>query len=365
MHAPGPTWPGMDKLAAALAPALLLLAGCTPSGAAGQEEAAQTTGLDQQRMEQVVERAEAMAPLNSLVVMRGGEVLLARPFHDGPPVSQPVNIKSASKSIISAMVGIAIDKGVFTGVEQPVLSVLRDKAPATPDPLLKKLHIGHLLSMQAGLARTSGDNYGRWVSSPDWVRYALAQPFVARPGTDMLYSTGNTHLLSAMLSRASGRSTYDLAQDWLAQPLDISIPQWPRDPQGIYFGGNDMLMSPLDLAEFGEMYRLGGTVNGQQVIPREWIEASWSARSTSPFSGGDYGLGWFVSGVGRHPLYYAWGYGGQMLFILPDLQLTVVMTSDTDVERGSRHLGDLRDLLSNYIVPAAEAGGTWRQAGAN
>ena len=355
----------MDKLSSALAPALLLLAGCGPSGAsdaAAQAEAAQTTGLDAQRMTQAIARAEAMAPLNSLVVMRGGEVLLAQPFHDGPPVSQPVNIKSASKSVISALVGIAIDKGVFTGVEQPVLSVLGDKAPATRDPLLQRLHIGHLLSMQAGLERTSGDNYGRWVNSSDWVRYVLAQPFVARPGTDMLYSTGNTHLLSAMLTRASGRSTYDLAQEWLARPLGITIPQWPRDPQGIYVGGNDMLMSPLDLAKFGELYRLGGVVDGRQVVPREWIGASWSPLTTSPFSGGDYGLGWFVSGVGRHPLYYAWGYGGQMLFILPDLQLTVVMTSDTNVERGSAHLGDLRELLTNYIVPAAEAGGAWRQA---
>jgi len=360
-----PTWPRMDNLGSALASALLLLAGCSPSDASGparQEEAAQATGLDAQRMARTVDRAEEMAPLNSLVVMRDGDVLLARAFHDGPPVSRPVNIKSASKSVLSAMVGIAIDKGVFSGVEQPVLSVLRDKAPVTPDPLLERLHIGHLLSMQAGLARTSGDNYGQWVSSPDWVRYALAQPFVARPGTDMLYSTGNTHLLSAMLTRASGRSTYDLAQDWLAQPLGISIPRWPRDPQGIYFGGNDMLMSPLDLAKFGEMYRLGGMVNGQQVVPRAWIEASWNPMTTSPFSGGDYGLGWFVSGVGRHPLYYAWGYGGQMLFILPDLQLTVVMTSDIDVERGSEHLGDLRDLLANYIVPAAEAGGAWQNS---
>ncbi|WP_347302061.1 serine hydrolase [Croceibacterium sp. TMG7-5b_MA50] len=354
----------MRRLALPLACLATLLTACGAASPAQEMQAQQAgaAGLDEAAMARTLARAEELGPLNSLVILRGGETLLARPFHDGPPVSRPVNIKSASKSVMSAMIGIAIDKGVFTGVEQPVLSVLRDQAPPTPDPLLERLHIGHLLSMQAGLARTSGDNYGRWVSSPNWVRYALAQDFVARPGTDWLYSTGNTHLLSAMLTRASGRSTYDLAQEWLAGPLNIRIPQWPRDPQGIYFGGNDMLMSPLDLAAFGEMYRNGGVVDGQQIVPRDWIEASWSPFSTSPY-GGDYGLGWFVSGVGRHPLYYAWGYGGQMLFILPDLQLTVVMTSDTDVERGSAHLADLRDLLANHIVPAAEAGGTWRGPG--
>ena len=356
----------MNIRALAAALAVTVAAGaCSPAGSSARESGetlAATTGLDVAQMDRALARAEQMQPLRSLVVMRGGEVKVARAFHGGPAVDRPVNIKSASKSVLSAMVGIALDKGVFTSVEQPVLSVLADQAPANPDRLLGTVHIGHLLSMQSGLERTSGDNYGRWVSSSNWVRYALAQPFVARPGGDMLYSTGNTHLLSAMLTKASGQSTWQLAQDWLAEPLGIAIPQWPRDPQGIYFGGNDMLMSPLDLAKFGEMYRNGGVVDGRQVVPRAWIEASWTSRTTSPFSGGDYGLGWFVSGAGRHPLYYAWGYGGQMLFILPDLQLTVVMTSDTNVQRGSSHLGDLRSLLTDHIVPAAETGGDWRAA---
>ncbi|WP_245557170.1 hypothetical protein [Elioraea tepidiphila] len=112
--------------------------------------------------------------------------------------------------------------------------------------------------MRAGLDRTSCVNYGRWVISPDWVRHVLSRPFVADPGGPMLYSTGDSHLLAALLTQATGRSTLALAREWLGAPLGIKIPPWPRDPQGIYVGGNDMLLSPRDLLRFAELHRLGG-----------------------------------------------------------------------------------------------------------
>jgi CubicO group peptidase (beta-lactamase class C family) len=260
--------------------------------------------------------------------------------------------------VLSALVGIAIERGVLKGVDQPVLSVLRADAPADPDPRLARLTVGNLLSMQAGLERTSGPNYGRWVSSPNWVRFALSRPFVDQPGGAMLYSTGNTHLLSAMLTRASGRSTHALAQEWLAEPLGVQIPPWPRDGQGIYFGGNDMRMSPRALARFGELYRLNGVVNGRRILSPEWIRQSWIPRTTSPWSGGQYGYGWFVGEARGHPVRFAWGYGGQMVYVLPDLALTVVMTSDAIAARDGGHIDALHRLVAEEVVPAAEAGVT-------
>lgn len=316
-----------------------------------------TRGLDGATMERVLERAAELPNLRSLVVVRHGETLLERRFHGGPPLDRPVNVKSASKSVISALVGIAIERGVLEGVDQAALSVLGSDAPAEPDPRLGQVTVGHLLSMQAGLERTSGGNYGRWVSSGNWVRYALSRPFVAEPGGRMLYSTGSTHLLSAMLTEASGRSTHALAREWLAEPLGIEIPPWERDPQGIYLGGNQMAMSPRALAAFGELYRLGGVVDGRRVLSADWIERSWTPRTVSPWTGDQYGYGWFIAEAAGHPVYYAWGYGGQMLYVVPDLALTVVMTSGTAVERGGGHVDALRALLGEGIVPAAELGG--------
>jgi len=315
-----------------------------------------TRGLDPVRVRQTLTDAARLPRLRSLVVLRDGRELVAERFGGGPSLDTPVNIKSASKSVLSALVGIAIERGVLSGADQPILPLLRADAPASPDPRLARVTIGNLLSMQAGLERTSGENYGRWVSSPNWVRYALSRPFVANPGTAMLYSTGNSHLLSAALTRASGRSTHALAQAWLATPLGIAIPAWPRDAQGVFFGGNDMRMSPRALARFGELYRRGGVLDGKRVLPAAWIEASWTPRAISPWSGGQYGYGWFIGEARGHPVRFAWGYGGQMVYVLPDLRLTVVMTSVATAARDGDHIDALHRLLADGIVPAAEAG---------
>ena len=112
------------------------------------------------------------------------------------------------------------------------------------------------------------------------MRYALARPFDDDPGGRMLYSTGSSHLMSAVLTRASGRSTYDLATEWLARPLGIAIPQWPRDGQGVYFGGNDMLLTPLQMVAFGELYLNDGRAGGLQIIPSR-LKVKTSATTTT------------------------------------------------------------------------------------
>lgn len=352
----------------ALVLAVCLLGACQPPSALGpsaqvidgpsssDQTLVRTTGLDRATMESTVVAAEALPRLRSLLVLRNGEALAEHRFNGGPPLDRPVNIKSASKTVLSALVGIAIEQGVLQGVDQNVVSVLTSDAPDNPDPRLGAVTVAHLLSMRAGLERTSGEYYGRWVTSPNWVRYALSRPFADEPGGRMLYSTGSSHLLSAMLTRASGRSTHALAQEWLAEPLGIDIPQWPRDPQGVYFGGNDMLMSPEGLAQIGELYRNGGRAGERQVLPASWIEESWRPRTTSPWSGNDYGYGWFITEARGYPVRFGWGYGGQMLYVVPDLGLTVVMTSDPSGARDTPHVQALHRLLADGIIPAAEQG---------
>jgi CubicO group peptidase (beta-lactamase class C family) len=303
----------------------------------------------------VVRQATALEPLQTLIVARNGEILVEEGFR-GRSTRAPTNIKSASKVIISALVGIAIGKGLLEGPEQKIAPLLSDKLPADPDPRLRDITIGNLLSMQAGLQRTSGPNYGRWVASRDWVRTALAQPFVGEPGGGMLYSTGNSHLLSAILTRVSGRSTLALARDWLAPLEGFAIADWMRDPQGIYFGGNQMAMSPRAMLAFGELYRNGGRAGGQEVIPPSWIEASWQPRTRSVFHDDLYGYGWFLTEMRGERVIYAWGYGGQMIYIAPDLGLTVVMTSaDDEGSARNGHRDALHDLMRS-IVEAVQAG---------
>lgn len=301
---------------------------------------------------QVLDRAEALAPLETVIVAHEGMVLAERGYR-GHSVSAPTNIKSASKVVISALVGLAIERGLLESVDQPIVELLPDDLPADPDPLLGEVTVSHLLSMQAGLERTSGEFYGRWVASPNWVRAALDKPFVDVPGGEMLYSTGSTHLLSAILTRASGRSTLALARDWLAPIEGFAIAAWDRDPQGIYLGGNQMAMSPRALLAFGEVYRRGGLLaDGVRLIPEDWIAQSWTERTVSVLTHEGYGYGWFHGTFGGEPGVYAWGFGGQMLYIVPALQLTVVMTSDDTIPSESTGYLEALHALAGEIVTA-------------
>ena len=342
----------MDRRSLLVAAVPLLLAPLAVASRSRTSEAGRAIGTT---LAQILDRAAALDPLRTMAVARRGEILAERGYR-GHSTTAPINIKSVSKAIISALVGIAIDKGVLEGTQQKIAPLLRDQLPAKPDPRLAQITIGHLLSMQAGLQRTSGANYGRWVASNNWVRSALAQPFVDEPGGQMLYSTGSTHLLSAILTRRSGHSTLQLARAWLGPLEDFSIGAWDRDPQGIYLGGNQMAMSTHSLLAFGELYRNGGrTAAGVRLISPAWIELSWTVRTHSRFTGDGYGYGWFQRRAGAHAVHYAYGYGGQMLYVVPSLGLSVVMTSDDQHHAGrSGHRSELHRVLE-AIVGAAQA----------
>src|SRR6202008_3206196 len=126
------------------------------------------------------------------------------------------NIKSASKSVISALVGIAIERGHIKSVKEPIVSFFPELLAGEKNAVKRQITIEDLLTMRSGLQTTSNRNYGAWVLSKNWVRHPLTRPIVSQPGTIMEYSTGNTHLLSAILTKATGKSTWQFAQENLA-----------------------------------------------------------------------------------------------------------------------------------------------------
>jgi CubicO group peptidase (beta-lactamase class C family) len=300
--------------------------------------------------EDIAAASDRIDRLHSLLVVHQGQYVVEH-VRAGPGLDQPANIKSLSKTVLSALVGIAIDQGLIEGPEQPLYQLLGERfAFGNGRPGLRDITLGHALSMQTGLESTSGRNYGRWVASPDWVSHVLSRPMIDRPGGRMIYSTGDTHLVSAALTEASGRSTHALAQDWLGRPLNVRIPSWLTDPQGVYFGGNEMHLSPRALARFGELYRLGGRLNGQQVVSEDWIRRSWTANGRSPWTGDDYGFGWFITDIAGHVVYYGRGFGGQALFVIPEADLTVVVTSDPHPPSpGGRHFRQILGLVETIL----------------
>jgi CubicO group peptidase (beta-lactamase class C family) len=304
-----------------------------------------------QQLEDAGRAAATMPRLHSLLVSWRGTLLLER-YYNGARAARPANIKSASKSVISALVGIAIDRRLLTGVQQPIGSFFRAELAAPADAAKRDITIEDLLTMRAGLEGTSNRNYGAWVRSGNWVRYVLSRPLLEPPGRTMEYSTGSTHLLSAMLTKVTGKSTWQFAQEALARPLGFTLSPWMRDPQGIYFGGNEMVMTPRQMLAFGELYRNRGRVGSTAVVPAAWVEESFRPRTRSRFNDQGYGYGWWSREFAGYESFFAWGYGGQYIFIVPELDLVVVTTSSTAVgEERRSHRRTIFDVLEHSIIP--------------
>ena len=233
------------------------------------------------------EAALRLPRLHSLLISYRGELVFEE-YYNGADPRRPANMKSASKSVISALIGIAIDEGHIKSVEDPITKYFPEYILNQTDPDKQLITIENLLTMQSGLETTSNRNYGKWVLSENWVEFVLNQPLVAKPGTRMLYSTGSTHLLSAILTRASGINTKEFAQKHLTSQLGYSMSYWSRDPQGIYFGGNDMEMTPRQMLAFGELYLNKGVHEGRQIIPTNWVKQSYRPHVLSPRGQGRY-----------------------------------------------------------------------------
>lgn len=303
----------------------------------------------------VAREAAEMPQLHSLLVNWRGQMLFEQYFN-GMHAASLANLKSASKSVLAALIGIAIGRGILPGVDAPVAAYF----PELADPEKRTITIEHLLTMRSGLESTSNRNYGAWVGSPNWVRHVLARPMVAPPGERMIYSTGNTHLLSAILTRAARMSTWEFAQRELAGPLGFELPRWSTDPQGIFFGGNDMLMTPRQMLRIGLLYLHKGRYQGRQIVPAEWVEASCEGRTRSPRSRERYGYGWWIREFDSFKTCYAWGYGGQYVFVLPELELIIVATSSpTDSEDRRSHRARLFRIVEEKIVARIAEASEW------
>lgn len=303
-----------------------------------------------------MQTAQQMPRLHSLLISRDGQLVVENYFN-GKNARTPANVKSVSKSVMSALIGIAIERGDLTGIDQPIGEYFPDYL-ATEEPAKSRITIGNLLSMQAGLESTSFRNYGAWVLSDDWIRFALAQPLESTPGVKMRYSTGNTHLLSGILTRATGMSSKQFAEQTLIRPAGMRLAAWEQDPNGIYFGGNNMAFTPRDMLMFGELYLNQGRANGVQVVPESWIETSMTRlQESSREAGRYYGYGWWLRDMAGIEISYAWGYGGQFILIAPALRLVVVTTSSSlpGDDRRSHTRGLYRMLEREIVAPLVSA----------
>jgi len=288
--------------------------------------------------------------LHSIQVQIGGELVFAAAPR-GPGLDRVANIKSCSKSIVALLLGTALTRGEIESVTATLGEIAPGLMPANATEGVEEITVEDLVSLRAGLERTSGPNYGGWIASRDWIADQLTRPFVAEPGGRMLYSTGSFHVLGAVLAEVTGKSLLTLARERLGAPLGIEVPPWTRDPQGYYLGGNEMALTPRGMLKIAVMMRDGGRFEGEQIIAQDWIDASLQARAVSPFSGMGYGYGWFLTDGGYA---LARGYGGQVIAAHRERDLAVAITSDpTRPARSGGYFGEIMALLDGPVLRMA------------
>ncbi len=286
----------------------------------------------------------------SLLVVRHGKLVYER-YYQGMDKSRANNIHSASKSLLQALIGLAVEKGCLDGWDTPVSAVLPGLFVDAPQGK-RDITVRHLMQMSSGLLWTEDSTEYALEKTPDWVQAIVALPQLYAPGNSFNYSTGNTHLASAVLQQATGLPTHAFAAENLLDALNITVEHWGcPDPQGVDSGGCNVYMTPREMAKFGLLYLRGGLWEGRRLLPASAVaqaaEGIWPV--DAEFT---YDTGWWSRTISGHPMYFAWGYGGQFIYVMPDLDLVLVTTENT---AGTPDEIDAGILIRDYVIPAVTA----------
>jgi CubicO group peptidase (beta-lactamase class C family) len=305
---------------------LFLVLGCESDPAAPPFP--ETQGIDPEVLESVYSDIRSIPGSFSLLVQRNGELVAEEYFH-GFTADSLHDVRSVTKSVISILVGIAIEEGFISSIDDPVGPYLAPVVDSIREEVANT-SIRHFLMMSSGLdwhELDRGNSYSLWWQADDMVQHVVDLPIVHAPGARFIYNTGASHLLSVVLTQATGMPTLDFARQVLFHPMGFSGSSWLQENRGFYTGGMGLRITARDMMKIGQMFLDGGLHEGTRILPEAWVQESVSpllpTGDVSPFGEG-YGLLWWIgSGAGRD-FFYANGYGGQFILVDPELNLVVV-----------------------------------------
>jgi CubicO group peptidase (beta-lactamase class C family) len=358
----------------------MLTVACTPSATDTGPSLPSTTAALGKQFDAflAMDATGAYDNLRAVRVTVAGTVVLDRHFPASANAS--LNVESVGKTILGTLVGIAIDEGLLRGLDQPLAELL-PRYRADMGPEVRSITVRQLITMSAGLP-TDDVFYRSVFDTPkDWVATILSTGTTDAGAGSFSYSSAGSHLLSAVLSDATGRSLLDYAREKLFDPLGIdTVPAaepvalvknraqyerarfaWPTDPQGRNIGGGGMKLTASDLSKLGQLWLDGGVWKGRQLVSRSWLAASQAPQISTDGRGltDSYGFHQWVTTSAGHDAFAALGFGGQLVEVVPDLDLVVVMQSRTlgdprrdRPEPGSASEPEYLAIVDNLIAPA-------------
>lgn len=318
-------------------------------------------GMDPKKLKELNEEIRLLLEMHiefqSILVVKDGYIVAEQYYSDEYGQNDLHRIYSCTKSLISAMIGIALERELIGSVNDKMSDYLPDHEFQNPSSDKENIKLHHLLTMSAGLEWYELDypygdernTFRQWAEDGYRVGFVLDQPSLAVPGDEYSYSSGISHVLSGIVQNVTGMRSDSFALHNLFTPLGIDEYYWPIDDEGVAFGGSGVRLTPRDMARFGYLYLNKGSWDGEQIVPEAWIEASQQkhmARKYIPDS--YYGYQFWVSDFG---LYSAVGYGGQWIMIVPEHNLVVVFNNNF-VEGDNLQWNTPERLLNTYIIPA-------------
>ncbi|MGI3199260.1 serine hydrolase domain-containing protein [Streptomyces sp. GLT-R25] len=268
--------------------------------------APETQGMDSTKLRTGLTKLGNNPSLLSALVIRHDR-LVAERYYDGGGAQRSNNVHSVSKSVLQALVHIAVEKGDIRSLDDPVADYLPEYfSEASPEK--KKITIRHMLTMRSGLDWTEDSTESQVEKTSNWIRSILGRELVSAPGTTYNYSSGNTHVVSAVLQKATGMSTCQFAHQYLFGPMGITAEHWGRDPQGVFSGGYNVYLTPREMAKFGLLYLHDGKWGGRQLVPHGAVRAA-QARTAEVDDVFAYSEGWWTQTISGRSTYFAWGFG--------------------------------------------------------
>lgn len=292
--------------------------------------------------------------MHSMLVVRHGKLIFER-YYGGFHAGMLNDLRSATKSFVSLLTGIAISKGHIPGIHIPVTEALQRHIPHRCSPRLGTITLRHLLTMTSGFRWITGKKLGEPLvrnlqRSRRWASYALSLPIDPENIGQFQYRSSDSHLISVMLSEFTGQDAYSYAREHLFGPLDIEHAAWLPSPEGHSMGHIGLYLTSRDLAKVGMSLLRGGLHRQEQVIPAGWLEDALSAQTPGYPAYGSYGYQFWNGLMSGQPYQLAHGHGGQQLLLLPKLDAAVIFTAESAVSRWKHP----RRLVEQYIIPAME-----------
>ncbi len=289
----------------------------------------------------------------SLLVIRHGYLVFER-YYAGSDAAVNFGLRSATKSFASAMIGIALRDGALESVDQTVAYLLPEFFTQVDDARKKDITVRHLLQMTSGFAWDEANAYLPLTPGEPIGQTIVDLPLDAAPGEKFNYSSIASQLLSIVFTKVTGKTMWDVAARELFAPIGIPNTHWPADSDGNSQAYSGLVMPARELAKFGFLYLNGGAWDGKQIIPADYARASVSRAGAVPVpDGGLYGYLWWLVKDRGHEAFMAAGYGGQYVYVAPDLDLLVVMTGNPQVAQDAQQAS--RYIIRDFIVPAADA----------